>query len=431
MSSVLWDPAAEAAPRGELVRLQDQRLRQVVARVWARVPFYRERLAAAGLTPEEVRGIADLPRLPFTTKADLRRLYPFGHFACPPEEVVELHCSSGTTGYPTATGYTRADLDVWAEVMARSLTAAGVRPGDLIQNAYGYGLFTGGLGFHYGALRLGARVLPTSTGNTARQVRLLREFGATALACTPSYALHLAEVVEESTGGPLRLRCGLFGAEPWCEETRAEIERRLGLRAADFYGLSEVIGPGVAAECEARAGLHVHEDHFLPEVIDPATGTPLPPGQRGELVLTTLTREATPLLRYRTGDIAALVPEPCVCGRTHVRMTRVAGRIDDMLVIRGVNVFPSEVETVLGSLPDLAPQYQLVVDRARGLDVLEVQVEARADTSPAHYRALAERLRQALRDALGLAAAVTVLPPRQLPRSDGKAVRVVDRRVRR
>ncbi len=429
---MIWNAAVETAERRELARVQDERVRRLVVRAYACVPFYRDRFDSAGMRPEDIRLAADLPRIPFTIKDDLRRLYPFGMFACPRDEVIELHCSSGTTGYPTAAGYTRADLETWGEVMARSLISSGVRPGDLIQNAYGYGLFTGGLGFHYGAQRLGATVLPTSSGNTVRQVRLLREFRATVLCCTPTYALHLAEAIEESPGDPVALRCGAFGAEPWCEETRREIERRLGLRASDFYGLSEVIGPGVAAECEARTGLHVNEDHFLAEIIDPGTGTPLPPGQRGELVLTTLTKEATPLLRYRTGDITALASEPCACGRTLARMARVSGRIDDMLIIRGVNVFPSEVEKVLLQIPELTPQFQLVVDRQQALDVLEVQVETRdAGLENDTAQALGDRAGRALRGELGLSALVTVLPPRHLPRSDGKAVRVVDRRQRR
>ncbi len=425
---MIWNPAAETASRQDLAHSQNAQLRGVVARIYGTVPFYRARFDSAGLRPEDIRGSADLPRAPLTTKDDLRRLYPFGLFARPREEVVELHCSSGTTGYPTAAGYTRADLETWGEVMARSLASSGVRRGDLIQNAYGYGLFTGGLGFHYGAQRLGATVLPTSSGNTGRQVRLMREFGATVLCCTPSYALHLAEVIEESGEGPVALQCGAFGAEPWGEETRGEIERRLGVRASDFYGLSEVIGPGVAAECEGRCGLHVHEDHFFPEIVDPATGAVLPQGARGELVLTTLTKEATPLLRYRTGDLTALTPDPCPCGRTLVRMQRVSGRVDDMLIIRGVNVFPSEIETVLMRISELAPHYQLIVDRPRTLDVLEVQVEARDGVRGGMAQALGERAARALRTELGLSAMVAVLPPRELPRSEGKALRLIDRR---
>ncbi len=426
---MIWNPAAETARREDLARWQDQRLREVVARAYRAVPFYRARLDAAGLRPNDIRGTGDLSRVPLTTKDDLRRLYPFGLFARPRDEVIELHCSSGTTGYPTAAGYTRADLETWGEVMARTLASVGARQGDVVQNAYGYGLFTGGLGFHYGAQRLGATVLPASTGNTGRQVRLLREFGATVLCSTPSYALHLAEAIEEAGDDPTTLRCGAFGAEPWCEGTRREIERRLGVRASDCYGLSEIVGPGVAVECEARQGLHVHEDHFFPEVIDSASGTPLPAGEQGELVLTTLTKEATPLLRYRTGDVTALAPEPCRCGRTLVRMARVSGRIDDMLIIRGVNVFPSEIETVLMRIPELAPHYRLVIDREHALDVLEVQVERRG--GGVRDGALKEHVHRALRGELGLSALVTVLPPRGLPRSEGKAIRVVDRRGRR
>jgi phenylacetate-CoA ligase len=425
---MMWTPSVEAARRDDLQRLQDERLRATVARAYRAVPFYRERLERAGLRPEDIRTTADLPRIPPTTKDDLRRLYPFGLLACPREEVVELHCSSGTTGYPTAAGYTRADLETWGEVMARTLASGGVRRGDLVHNAYGYGLFTGGLGFHYGALRLGATVLPTSAGNTARQVRLLREFGATVLCCTPSYALHLAEALETTPGPPWALRCGVFGAEPWCEGTRREIERRLRIRAFDCYGLSEVIGPGVAAECEAHAGLHIQEDHFFPEVLDPGTGRPCPPGVRGELVLTTLTKEATPLLRYRTGDITSLVPEPCACGRTLVRMERPSGRVDDMLIVRGVNVFPSEIESVLLQIPELSPHYQIVLERPRALDVLEVRVEARPGVGPEAVAGLQERAQRALRSELGLSATVTVLPPGELPRSEGKALRIIDRR---
>ena len=428
---MIWNAAVEAAGPGALRPVQDRRLRATVARVCRAVPFYRARFEAAGLEAEDIRGVDDLPRIPFTTKDDLRRSYPFGLLACRREEVAEFHCSSGTTGTPTAAAYTRTDWETWGETMARCLSAGGVRRGDIVQNAFGYGLFTGGLGFHYGAQRLGAAVLPASSGNTARQVRLLREFGVTVLCCTPSYALHVAEALESAGGGPSALRCGAFGAEPWCEATRAEIERRLGIRASDIYGLSEVIGPGVAAECEARRGLHLQEDHFFPEVVDPATGTPLPAGREGELVLTALSNEAAPVLRYRTGDITSLDPEPCACGRTLVRMARVGGRIDDMLIVRGVNVFPSDIEAVLLRIPDFAPHYQIVVDRPRALDVLLVQVERRDGGHADEASGLAHRAERALRAELGLSATVAVLLPGEIPRSEGKAVRVIDRRQRR
>jgi len=427
---MIWDPEHECADRAALTRLQLQRLRTVTARIYARVPFYRERLDAAEVRPETITTLDDISRLPLTTKADLRRLYPFGLFAVDAGEPVEYHCSSGTTGSSTLVGYTRTDLEIWSEVMARTLAAGGARRGDLMHNAYGYGLFTGGLGFHYGALRLGARVLPVSSGHTARQVRLLRELRATVLACTPSYALHLAEVVEESGEGPLALRAGLLGAEPWSEGMRAEIQERLGIVAVDVYGLSEVMGPGVACECaEVRDGLHINEDHFLAEVVDPDTGAPVDEGQSGELVLTTLTKEASPVLRYRTGDLTALNREPCPCGRRGVRMARVRGRVDDMLVVRGVNVFPADVEAVLTAQRELAPAYQLVVDRQGAMDDLEVQVEARERLDPAAAAGLGTRVAGVIREQLGLRARVTVLPPKQLPRSEGKALRVVDRRA--
>lgn len=427
---MIWNPGAETVDRAALRVRQGERLRATVACVAEAVPFYRARLEAADVRAAEIRGVDDLTRIPFTTKDDLRRSYPFGLLACPREHVAEFHCSSGTTGTPTAAAYTRRDWETWGETMARCLAGSGVGRGDVIQNAFGYGLFTGGLGFHYGAQRLGAAVLPASSGNTARQVRLLREFGVTVLCCTPSYALHIAEAIDASGDRPPALRCGAFGAEPWSEAARAEIERRLGIRASDIYGLSEVIGPGVAAECEARDGLHVQEDHFFPEVIDPATGAPLPPGAPGELVLTTLTKEAAPLLRYRTGDVTSLDPRPCACGRTLVRMARVGGRIDDMLIVRGVNLFPSDIESVLLRIPDLTPHYQIVIDRPRALDVLRVQVESRC-AAPLESQALARRAESALRASLGLSAVVAVLPPGEIPRSEGKALRVVDRRSRR
>lgn len=428
---MIWNPQAEMLPRGELEQLQAERLRQLVRRLFDASPFYRQKLEAHGVRPEDVRSLDDLRRLPFTTKAEVRAGYPFGMFTVPQDQVLELHCSSGTTGSPILVGYTRADLDLWGEVMARVLGCAGVKAGDRVHNAYGYGLFTGGLGFHYGAMRVGATVLPISSGNTARQVKLITELGCTVLCCTPSYALRIAEVMEESGVRPQTLRVGIFGAEPWSEGMREEIQRRLGLSAVDIYGLSEVIGPGVACEChEAKAGLHVNEDHFLVEVVDPRTGEPLPEGERGELVFTTLTREATPVLRYRTGDLSALYREPCRCGRTLARMARVTGRTDDMLIIRGVNVFPSDVEAVLTRFPELEPQYQIVVDRERALDVLEVRVEAREGFyQEERVHELESRVAARLREGLGVSARVSVLRPKELPRTEvGKAVRVVDRR---
>ncbi len=428
---MIWNPQAETLPHVELERLQARRLAELVERLVHRSPFYRERLQASGVRPEDVRSLDDLRRLPFTTKADVRAGYPFGLFTVPQDQVLELHCSSGTTGSPILVGYTRADLDLWGEVMARVMGCAGVGPGDRVHNAYGYGLFTGGLGFHYGAMRVGATVLPISSGNTARQVKLMSDLACTVLCCTPSYALRIAEVMEESGVRPQALRVGIFGAEPWSEGMRQEIQARLGLTAVDIYGLSEVIGPGVACECqEAKDGLHVNEDHFLVEVVDPRTGEPLSEGERGELVFTTLTREATPVLRYRTGDLSSLYRAPCRCGRTLVRMARVTGRVDDMLIIRGVNVFPSDVENVLTSFRELEPQYQIVVDRERSLDVLEVRVEAREGFyREESVRELEQRVAARLRESLGVSARVTVLHPKELPRTEvGKAVRVVDRR---
>ena len=350
---MIRDPAAECASRADLARLQSARLVATVQWCAERVAFYRKAFDAAGVAPGSVRGLEDLTRLPFTTKADLREHYPFGLFAVPLPEVRRIHASSGTRGKPTVVGYTARDLETWSECMARGLVAAGARPGDLLHLAYGYGLFTGGLGFHQGAERLGCTVVPAASGNTLRQILLLQDFRPQGLACTPSFALHLAEALREAgtDGRSLGLRYGTFGAEPWSEGMRAQIEAALGLRAVDFYGLSEVIGPGVAAECEARDGLHVNEDHFLVEVVDPASGAPLPPGRPGELVFTSLTKEALPVIRYRTGDVSALSLEGCRCGRTLARMARLTGRTDDMLVIRGVNVYPSQIEAALLDAP--------------------------------------------------------------------------------
>ena len=420
--------------------LQLARLREAVAWAEARVPFYRDALTAAGLHAERLRGLEDLGALRFTVKDHLREHYPWGLFAVPRALLARVHASSGTRGKPTVVGYTRRDLDVWREVMARSLAAAGAEPGHLLQIAYGYGLFTGGLGFHDGAEHMGLTVVPASSGNTARQILLLQDFRPHGLACTPSFALHIGESMREAGLDPRAagLRYGMFGAEPWTEPMRAQLEALWGCPAVDFYGLSELIGPGVAMECvEARDGLHVNEDHFLPEVIDPATGAPLSPGKEGELVLTALTKEALPMLRYRTGDLTSLNPEPCRCGRTTVRMARIKGRSDDMLVIRGVNVFPSQVEVALLALSEVAPHYQLVVDRTQAFPSLAVHVEPAEATLRAwggfearagEQTALAGRVAAHLRGQLGLNIEISIVPPRTIPRSEGKAVRVVERR---
>jgi phenylacetate-CoA ligase len=424
----------EGLPRDELTALQLERLRALVARA-ARVPLHRERLAAAGVRPDTIRTLGDLGRLPFTTKADFRDGYPFGLLAVPMDEVVRIHASSGTTGKPTVVAYTRGDLDVWTEVMARTLRAGGVERRDVVQNAYGYGLFTGGLGFHYGAESVGAAVIPTSGGFTDRQLIALQDLGSTVLCCTPSYALHLAEAIEEAGFRPpaLRLRVGFFGAEPWTEAMREAIQARLHLMALNIYGLSEVTGPGVAVECPERSGMHVAEDHFLPEVVDPDTLAPAPAGTTGELVLTTLSKEAMPLLRYRTRDLTSIDPEPCPCGRTLVRLARITGRSDDMLIIRGVNVYPSQVEHTLLQVPEVAPHYLLVVRREHALDTLEVQVEGQPGVMAAGDAAvggLARRVRHRLLEALGVSAEVRVVAPKTIERSAGKAKRVLDLRER-
>ncbi|HEV8634954.1 MAG TPA: phenylacetate--CoA ligase [Chloroflexota bacterium] len=427
---MIWNQAMETLPRRRLEALQLERLRATLARVLASVPPIRDRLRDAGVrSADDLRTLADLRRLPFTRKTDLREHYPFGLLAVPREQVVRVHASSGTRGKPTVVGYTRGDLAIWSEVMARSLTLGGVRPGMVVHNAYGYGLFTGGLGFHQGAELIGCTIVPISGGFTQRQVMMLHDLGGQVLCSTPSYALSLAQAAREAGLGPgaLNLSIGMFGAEPWTEGMRGELERQLGLTAVNVYGLSEIVGPGVAAECvEARAGSHLQEDHFLAEVIDPVSGEPLPPGQAGELVLTTLTKEALPMVRYRTGDISALDLELCICGRTSARMARVRGRRDDMLIIRGVNLYPSEVERILLSLGGAAPHYQLVVERPAALDELTVLCEpADADVDREELRARAER---ALREETGMTIAVRVVGIGEIPRSEGKAVRVVDRR---
>jgi phenylacetate-CoA ligase len=423
----------ETLPRAELTALQVERLRALVARA-ARVPLHRDRLGKAGVRPEAIRSLDDLRRLPFTTKTDFRDTYPFGLLATPMDDVVRIHASSGTTGKPTVVAYTRGDLDVWTEVMARTLRAGGVGRSDVVHNAYGYGLFTGGLGFHYGAEAVGAAVVPLSGGFTDRQLLALQDFGSTVLCCTPSYALHLAEAIEEAGLQPaiLRLRVGFFGAEPWTEAMRDAIQSRLRLLALNIYGLSEVTGPGVAVECPERRGMHVAEDHFLPEVVDPDTLEPVPAGTTGELVFTTLTKEGMPLIRYRTRDLTSIDPDPCPCGRTLVRLARVMGRSDDMLIIRGVNVYPSQVEHALLQIPEVAPHYLLVVRREHALDTLEVQVEGQPAVWGAGESAvggLATRLRHRLLETLGVSADVSVVAPKTIERSAGKAKRVLDLRA--
>jgi phenylacetate-CoA ligase len=428
---VAWNPEAETLPREKLIALQLDRLRQTVQRQLDHVPPMRERLHAAGVTSaRDIASLDDLPKLPFSHKTDLREHYPFGLLAVPRDQVVRIHASSGTRGKPTIVGYTRHDLDVWSEVMARTLAAAGVRPGMVVHNAYGYGLFTGGLGFHMGAELLGCMVVPISGGLSQRQVLLLEDLGGHVLCCTPSYALNIAQTLNEQGVdlSRLKLQVGLFGAEPWTEQLRDALEAQLGLKALNVYGLSEIVGPGVAGECvEAASGAHVHEDHFLTEVIDPSNGTVLRPGQTGELVFTTLTKEALPMLRYRTGDISSIDVTPCICGRTSVRMARVQGRFDDMLIIRGVNLYPSEVERVLLNVPDVAPHYQLVIERPAAMDELTVLCEASRSVDAEGLR---RQIHHALREATGLSMTIQLLEPGGVPRSEGKAVRVIDKRPR-
>jgi len=423
--------AIERQPRSDLTRLQVERLRALVERA-ARVPLHRERLAAAKVGPGDIRSLDDLRRLPFATKSDFRDTYPFGLLAVPMDQVVRIHASSGTTGKATVVAYTRADLDAWTEVMGRTLRAGDVGPGDVVQNAYGYGLFTGGLGFHYGAEAVGAAVIPVSGGFTERQLVAFQDLGSTVLCCTPSYALHLAEAIEDAglATETLRLRVGFFGAEPWTEAMRTAIQNRLRLMALNVYGLSEITGPGVAVECPERQGMHVAEDHFLPEIVDPKSLEPVAPGATGELVLTTLSKQGMPLLRYRTRDLTALDPTPCRCGRTLVRLGRIMARSDDMLIIRGVNVYPSQVEHALLQMPELAPHYVLVVRREHALDTLEVQVESQPGAVLAGEAAgaLVARVRRRLAEALGVAVEVGIVAPKTIERSVGKAKRVLDLR---
>jgi len=429
----LFDPGAETMPRAAIAALQTSRVRQTLERAYTNVAQYRRKFDEAGVEPADFVALADIARFPFTAKADLRDTYPFGMLAVPRRQLLRLHASSGTTGKPTVVGYTRGDLDRWSELMARSLACTGVVPGDIVHNAYGYGLFTGGLGAHYGAERLGCAVVPVSGGGTERQVMLLRDFAADVLCATPSYALNIAEVAR-AMGVDLRqlpLRVGVFGAEPWSEAMRRALEDQLGIAAVDIYGLSEVMGPGVACECHVeQSGLHGWEDHFLFEVVDPHTLEPVPVGKPGELVITTLTKDALPLVRYRTRDITWLNHEPCACGRTHVRLMRVTGRDDDMLIIRGVNVYPSQVEAVLVDFPGLAPHYQLVLTREGALDALTVEVEAAADAASGEEFP-GEKSAQVchhIKSLIGVTCNVVVKASGEVPRSQGKAVRVKDLR---
>jgi phenylacetate-CoA ligase len=424
----------ETMPREALKAIQLSRLKTTLERVNATVPFYQEIFKKAGIAPGDINSLEDLQHLPFTTKQDLRDNYPYGMFAVPMENVVRIHASSGTTGSPTVVGYTKRDIETWSELMARCLAAGGATSRDILHNAYGYGLFTGGLGVHYGAERLGASVIPVSGGNTKRQVIIMKDFKPTILTGTPSYILHLAEVAEEMgvSFKDLSFKAGIFGAEPWSETMRQEIESKLGLKAIDIYGLSEIMGPGVSIECiQAQNGLHIFEDNFIPEIIDPVTQKVLPYGETGELVFTSITKEAFPIIRYRTRDITSLNPEPCICGRTHVRMKKVSGRTDDMLIIRGVNVFPSQIESVLMKRKNIAPHYQLVVDRSGNLDTLTVRVEVSDQIfsdAIKNLQNMEAQISHDIKEYLGVSAKVQLVEPKTIERSQGKAARVIDNR---
>ena len=443
-----WNPE-ESLSRQEMSKIQSERLRKACERVYERVPFYKKAFDAKGVKPGDIKSIEDVVRLPFTKKSDLRDNYPFGLFAEPQENIVRIHASSGTTGKPTVVAYNRNDIALWAQVMARTFTCAGTTKQDVVQNAYGYGLFTGGLGAHYGAELVGASVIPMSGGNTQKQIMIMQDFGSTVICCTPSFALYLYDVACDMKVNfdTIKLRVGLFGAEPWTDEMRREVEERLRIKAIDIYGLSEIIGPGVSSECvEAQSGLHVNEDFFYPEIIDPATGEQLPYGKEGELVITSMAREAMPLIRYRTGDITSLNPETCVCGRTTVRMRRVRGRADDMLIIRGVNVFPSQVESVLLRSQEVAPHYVIEVNRKGRMDDMNVRVEVTpavmdqlaAKVLTTDLKAFAQEeedlikikreIQKNIKDIIGVNTDITLVPPGSIQRSEGKAKRVIDNR---
>lgn len=429
----IWNREIECMPRNEMRELQSKQLCQLVERLYAVSPFYKNRMDEKGVKPTNIKSIDDITKLPFTYKQDLRDNYPFGMFAVPMKEIVRVHASSGTTGKPTTVGYTKKDINVWKEVVARSFSMCGVDTDDVMQIAYGYGLFTGGLGAHYGAEKIGASVIPISGGNTRRQLQLMADYGSTVLACTPSYALHLADAMSEYGYSlkDLNLKKGIFGAEPWTKNMRLELERKWGIQAFDIYGLSEIMGPGVSNDCEYHCGLHIHEDHFYPEIVHPDTKEPLPHGEEGELVFTTLTKEGIPLLRYNTRDLSTLYYDTCSCGRTLVRMKKITGRSDDMLIIRGVNLFPSQIEHVLLEIGETSAHYMLYIDRDNNLDTLELQVEldeTKLTDTIKDLQNLTKKIQHSLNSAIGLNVKVTLVEPKTIARSEGKAVRVIDRR---
>ncbi len=431
---MIWNKAKECISREEMRELQGKRLHKLVEKVYHSVAFYRQKMQELGLLPDDIQTIDDIKKLPFTTKQDIRDNYPYGLFAVPNSEIVRLHASSGTTGKPTVVGYTRRDLSIWSEATARALSSFGADKNDIITVAYGYGLFTGGLGMHYGVEHLGATVIPTSTGNSAKHLQLIQDLGATAIACTPSYALYLAEQIEKKAikKDDIHLRIGIMGAEPWTENMRKEIENKLNIKAYNIYGLSEIMGPGVSYECEERDGSHISEDHFYPEIISPDTLESLPDGEVGELVFTTLTKEGIPLIRYRTKDLCSLNHEKCKCGRTNVRMGRILGRSDDMLIIRGVNIFPTQVESVILELDEFEPHYRLLVDRVNNLDTLQVQVEIKENHYTDEINKLLEmkkRLANRLQSVIGISADIKLMEPGQIERCEGKTKRVIDNRV--
>jgi len=428
-----WNESMECALPHEMEALQSFRLSKKIRQIYDNVPYYREKMDTAGVKPEDIKTVADLSKLPFTTKQDLRDTYPYGLFAVPMEDVVRVHASSGTTGKQIVVGYTANDIETWQECIARAITAAGGTNKDFMHVSYGYGLFTGGLGMHYGAEKVGCTTIPVSAGNTQRQINIIKDFGSTIICCTPSYALFLAETMKEMgiSKNDIKLKAGIFGAEPWTEEMRAEIEEKLGLKAFDIYGLSEIIGPGVSYECSQQTGMHINEDHFIPEIIDPDTGEVLPYGEQGELVFTCITKEAFPLMRYRTRDIAVLQQGTCKCGRTLIKMLKPRGRSDDMLIIRGVNVFPSQIESVLLSMGNNTPHYLLIVDRVDNTDVLEIQVEISQDMFSDEIKNLSSQennIKQQIESTLGISAKIRLVEPKTIARSEGKAVRVIDKR---